>query len=139
MVRKKITEEIPETPEIIEDTEDIDEIDVPVDGEAEFFPDGPTLNMVEGWRSRYKNIFATEFDDETFIWRTITRFEYKDLLKVKNADALYREERICERCVLWPEDYSFVSMSGGKAGIPSIISEQIMEKSGFAAGEPLRI
>ena len=104
-------------------------------GEEELlFDEGPTLNQVERWKSQFGGIYMTEVsDDQVFIWRTITRKEYKDLLKAKNADALYREERMCEKCVLWPEDYNFLAMSSGAAGIPSLLAEQIMIKSGFQA------
>lgn len=103
------------------------------------FPGGPTLDQVEEWKSRFTNIYATEFEEDIFIWRPLTRIEYKEVLKVKNADAMYREERICEKCVLWPENYSFVAMSSGGAGQPTILSEQIMEKSGFVAAEATRL
>ncbi len=97
----------------------------------EIFPDGPTRNKVEEWKSRYGSVYMTDIEDEVFVWRTITRIEYKEILKAKQADALYREERMCEKCVLWPENYSFISMSQGKAGIPSLLAEHIMDKSGF--------
>jgi hypothetical protein len=108
-------------------------------GDDPLFEGGPTNDMVAEWKSRWGAIYATEFDDEVFIWRTLSRIEYKEILKVKNADGLYREERICEKCVLWPEGYGFMNMGGGKAGQPSIVAEQIMAKSGFAASEATRL
>lgn len=102
------------------------------DGKAILFPGGPSMDTVEEWRSRYKDIFLTEFDEDTvIIWRTLTRKEYKDIMKIPNADNFYKEERICERVTLWPENYSFMQMGQGKAGVPTLISELVMEKSGF--------
>lgn len=121
--------------EILEDvvTEEVEE-EASFNSDEEFlFPDGPTLNQVEEWKSLYKEIYATEFDEDIFIWRTLSRKEYKDIFKIQQADAFYREERICEKCILWPESYNFIAMSGGKAGIPSLLAEQIMDKSGFVA------
>ncbi len=109
------------------------------DGETLLFESGPTLNKVEEWRSLYGQVYATEFDDEVYIWRTLKRVEYKEILKIKGADALFREERICQKCVVWPEAYDFVDMASGKAGTPSILAEQIMDKSGFSAGEPIQL
>lgn len=104
------------------------------DGDNQIFPDGPTTNQVEGWKSLYGQIYLTEFDeDTTYIWRILTRKEYKGIMKIDQADQYYREERICEKCVLWPEKYSFLSMGSGKAGVPSFIAEQVMDKSGFVA------
>jgi len=100
--------------------------------EEEIFPDGPTGRQVEEWKSRFGEIYSTTFDNEVFIWRTINRIEYKETLKIKGADHLYREERMCSRCVLWPIQYDHVLMASGKAGIPSVLADHIMEKSGFA-------
>lgn len=140
MPKKK--EEVLETEE--QKDEDVQEFqptqkELAEQGKELLFENGPTLNQVEEWKSRFNAIFCTEFEDTMFIWRTLTRLEYKEVLKVQNADALYREERICEKCILWPEEYSFVQMSGGKAGIPSILAEQIMEKSGFTSAEPQKL
>lgn len=128
-----IEEEVQE--EVVEETEAVEEDSILDNGDGEFlFPNGPTMNQVEEWKSRYKEIFLTEFDDDlVFIWRTLNRKEYKDIIKIQNADNLYREERICERCVVWPENYSYMSMSSGRAGIPSLLAEQVMDKSGFVA------
>lgn len=120
-------------------TEDEKVTKMPVDNSEELFEDGPTTNQVEKWKSQFGSVYMTELDDDVFIWRTITRVEYKGVLKAKNADALYREERICELCVLWPKDYNFLAMGSGKAGIPSLLSEQIMDKSGFAQTESRKL
>lgn len=125
MFEEQENEEVVETE--VEDREE-DE------AEGLLFPDGPTLDMVEEWRSRYTNIYLTEFDDgEVFIWRSLIRKEYKEVMKVQNADSFYKEERICERVLLWPQGYNFMAMSSGKAGVPTLISELVLEKSGFQA------
>lgn len=116
MVKEKLQEEVAEQEELL-------------------FDDGPPMKKIAEWKSLYGDIYMTEVDTDIFIWRPITRTEYKEILKVKNADALYREERMCDKCVLWPEDYNFLVMGSGKAGIPSLLSEQIIEKSGFVASD----
>jgi hypothetical protein len=95
------------------------------------FEGGPTLEEVEQWKSEHGDIYMSDIEETTYVWRPVYRKEYKDLLKNKEADAFYREERLCEKCVLWPKDYNFMAMSRDRAGVPSCLSEQIMEKSGF--------
>jgi hypothetical protein len=107
----------------------------PQQGDERIFPGGPTFNELEGWKSQFGGeIYMTEFDDESaYIWRPIKRKEYKDISKIQGADQWYKEERICEKCVLFPKNYSYMAMTNGKAGTPSLLSELILEKSGFVA------
>jgi hypothetical protein len=109
-----------------------EELEVNVE-DNELYPGGPTEKIVEGWKEQYGQVYMTETDDgEYFIWRTLARKEFKDIMKVDGADAMYREERMSELCVLWPSDYDFSAITDGKAGIPTILAEQIMERSGFS-------
>ena len=106
-------------------------------GEELLMPGGPTIEQVEKWKSMYNDeVYMTEFESEVFLWRPISRKEYKDIMKLQSADTFYKEERICERCVLFPENYNFSAMVKGKAGIPSVLSELILEKSGFVPKQP---
>jgi hypothetical protein len=132
------TEELDEENSDYEDDEE-EEATLPAqsfydnDGDEVLFPDGPKMNLVEEWKSKYGAVYLTEFDEEVFLWRTLTRKEYKDIMKVMQADTYYKEERICDKCILYPEGYDFLKMTHGKAGIPSLLAEQIMDKSGFTA------
>lgn len=36
-------------------------------------------------------------------------------------------------CVLWPENYSHDDIISGRAGTPRLLSEQILNKSGFTS------
>jgi hypothetical protein len=121
-----------EVPSIPEET--FADPNVPI-GEEEIFPGGPTRDQLEEWKSQFNGeIYMTEFDaDEVFIWRPIRRKEYKDIAKIPNADQFYKEERIVTTCILYPKSFSAANMSFGKAGIPTLLSELIMEKSGFVA------
>lgn len=130
-------EEVEETtvpaPEPPED-EEIDPELIGENGEELLFPGGPSLNKIEEWKSQFGGeVYLTEFEEEVFLWRPIKRKEYKEIAKIQNADSFYKEERICERCVLYPEGYNFMAMTAGKAGIPTLLAELIMEKSGFQA------
>lgn len=103
-------------------------------GEELLFPNGPSVSQVEEWKSQYSDeVYLTEFEEDIFLWRPITRKEYKGVMKIQNADSFYKEERICEAVVLYPAGYNFMAMTAGKAGIPTLLAELVMEKSGFQA------
>lgn len=103
-------------------------------GEELLFSEGPSVAQVEEWKSQFGDeVYLTEFEEEIFLWRPISRKEYKQVMKVQNADSFYKEERICEACILFPAQYNFMNMSMGKAGVPTLLAELIMEKSGFQA------
>lgn len=97
------------------------------------FPGGPTESQIQSWKKEWDGyeLFVTEILNETFIFRNINRFEYKQIVTLTNIDALQREEIICRTATLWPINYSSIEMATTKAGIPSTYSEIIMEKSGF--------
>lgn len=124
-------EQVQETVE--EKNEEEQDLMVNESGEELLYPGGPTLAQVEEWKSQYGEVFLSEFDEDIFIWRILTRKEYKDIMKIPNSDSYYKEERFCEKAVIHPADYSFIKMSNGKAGIPTLLSEYIMQKSGFEA------
>jgi hypothetical protein len=99
--------------------------------DRELWPNGPLVSEVLAWKKQYGKIYRTEFEGQIFIWRTINRFEYKQLMSVPNTNELMREEMICESCVLFPYEYTYESMANEPGGIPSLLAEQIMQKSGF--------
>lgn len=119
--------------EVLEDDDILAENLIGPDGKELLFPDGPNLEEVEEWKSRYGEVYLTEFEEDVFIWRSLTRKEYKEIMKIERADNYYKEERICDKVVIWPEGYNFLQMAQGKAGIPTLIAELVMEKSGFQA------
>jgi hypothetical protein len=141
MAEKKVKPVVEEEVEMMEEVEAVEEqpTELPEeligpDGEELLFPNGPSVAQVEEWKSRFGDeIYLTEFEEEVFLWRPITRKEYKGVMKVPNADSFYKEERICEAVILYPQNYNFMAMTSGKAGIPTLLAELVMEKSGFQA------
>lgn len=99
----------------------------------ELFPGGPTKSQINIWKKDWDgyDIYVTEILKETFVFRTLNRFEYKQLVSFIDINGLQREETICATCTLWPPNYDYQAMATTKAGIPSTYSEIIMEKSGF--------
>lgn len=97
------------------------------------FEGGPTETELDTWKKTWEgyNIYFVEIVGKTFIFRTINRFEYKQIVMRLNTDPLQREELICRTATLFPYDYSSKDMVGELAGIPTSYSQVIMEKSGF--------
>ena len=122
-----------EEEEMEEFTEEQDSLMFDQEGNELLFAGGPTLSKVEEWKSLHGDIYLTEFDEEVFVWRPIKRKEYKEVMKINGADQYYKEERVVEKVTLYPVNYNFMAMGNGKAGIPSLLSELVMEKSGFQA------
>lgn len=99
----------------------------------ELFPGGPTKSQINLWKKEWDgyDIYVTEILKETFVFRTMNRYEYKQLVSFIDINGLQREETICATCTLWPDNYDYKAMATTKAGIPTTYSEIIMEKSGF--------
>lgn len=97
------------------------------------FVGGPTKTQLDSWKKQWQgyDIMLTEIQDQYFVFRTLNRFEYKQIVALPNVDALQREEIICETVTLFPQNYKWDKMAKDKAGIPSTFSQIIMEKSGF--------
>ena len=97
------------------------------------FAGGPTVTEIESWKKLWDgyDILAVNIMEQYFVFRTLNRFEYKQIVALKNTDPIQREEIFCETCTLWPDEYNYKDMAVQKAGIPSTYAQIIMEKSGF--------
>lgn len=107
------------------------------------FENGPTQEQLDAWKQEYgDNIFMTEFEDSFLIWRPVTRREWKQIMKMEgqgnNTEALFKEERLLQTCLLWPDSLDVMALSNMKAGIPTVLFEAIVEKSGFVARDTAR-
>ena len=103
------------------------------EGDEEVFPGGPKYDQLQQWKSLYNNeVFITEFGEDVIIFRPIRRREYREIYEVEGDPSnYYIEEQVCRKSILWPENYAEQKMAFGKAGIPSTLSQIIMERSGF--------
>lgn len=101
----------------------------------EIFPNGPTENKLAEWKAKYGDeVYMSEFGEDKYIFRPISRLEYKKVLNaegVKNVTELYNEEKIMDLAVLWPENINHDAIINGKAGVPTKLTDQVMSKSGF--------
>jgi hypothetical protein len=120
----------------VEDLEDTQEI----------WEGGPAAGQIKLWKKQYGEIYVTSITfDKHIVWRVLTRIEYKNLVKkmeqlvqagqLTSAEAnMWNEEAIAEMCILYPQ-YEKLEMNGIMAGIPSLISQEVLEASGFVALE----
>lgn len=134
MLDDQIDEDL--APQSVEDLDDAEEI----------WDNGPTAGMIKAWKALHGDVYVTSLTFEKHVvWRTLARSEYKQLVKkmeqlvqagqLSTAEAnLWNEEAITEICLLFP-DYTKVSMAEDMAGIPSLLSQEILEASGFVALE----
>lgn len=96
----------------------------------------PMISQLEAWKSRYEQIHISKVGQDRenyYIWRTLKRFEYKEMLKGQAAeDPNAFNEMLVEKCVLYPTyDFSFRNQSD--AGIINTLGQQISYKSGFVS------
>lgn len=120
---KKITEELINE-DVLENENYQEEI-----FEEDNMPNQETINE---WKKQFKDrVYSIKLTDkDIFIWRPLTRKEFKELNQLE-ADALTKEESLCEICILWPENYGVDEIENGIAGAPTILAEHIMQTSGF--------
>lgn len=112
--------------------------------DQQLFPGGPMISEVESWKKQHGDIWVVDDLPDNkipvYIYRNITRYEYKAIMATPNTDPLMREEMICEQCVLFPYEYGYGVMSNNNAGVPTILAQHIMETSGFTkASMPRRL
>lgn len=138
-------EETAEPTQIVDEEEFVDEEDRSVedmDPDEVLWPNGPTAGQIIEWKKEYGDVYITSltFEDHV-VWRTINRGEYRAAMThmeklvasgtVTQADALMEnEEVITETCLLFPK-LTRKQFTGKKAGLPTVISQQILEASGF--------
>jgi len=114
--------------------------------DEEIWDGGPTAGQIKQWKSTFGDVYVTSITfDKHIVWRTLNRNEYKQLVKkmeqlvqagqMSTAEAnLWNEEAITEICLLFPA-YDKIALSNEMAGLPSLLSQEILEASGFVALE----
>lgn len=115
--------------------EEVDELVQKEESSDTIFDDGtgPTLEDVEKWKSIYdEEVFITDFgSQDIYVWRPLKRSEYRNIIKEESRSTSSREETIVQAVLLWPTNINVQIRNDGKAGIPTVLSEMILENSGF--------
>lgn len=110
------------------------------------FENGPTAGQIKAWKKEHGEVYVTSISyDKHIVWRVLSRIEYKHLVKkmeqmiqagqITSAEAnMWNEEAIAELCILFPS-YDKRALTEDMAGLPSLISQEVLEASGFVALE----
>lgn len=95
---------------------------------------GPTRKEIEGWKEKYgvKKISMIVVGGDIFVFRTLKRPEYREVLRNQELTALDREEVFSEKCTLYPYNFS-TDNDEFDAGIYTILSDAIIDRSGFTS------
>lgn len=98
---------------------------------------GPTLLDVRNWKQRYGRIYISQILDnnDIYVWRTITRQEFRAIVNKKIADDYLRQEAILEQVLLYPKVPTV--MYDRPAGVMPSLEVQIMFQSGFVDNDTL--
>lgn len=114
-----------------------------MDPEEELWPGGPNFAQINAWKKEHGDVYVTSVTPtHHIVWRTITRFEYRRLVKLleqklaqgqsQGEANMDNEESIAEMCILYPP-YSRQNGAADLAGVASTISQQVMEASAFVS------
>ena len=83
--------------------------------------------LLTEYKKKYRNIFMFQFEEQVFIYHSIGRKDYKEIVLNEELDAQEKEERLCKLCVIWPASYDFENCE--EAGIPTRLAEEIINNS----------
>jgi TPP-dependent indolepyruvate ferredoxin oxidoreductase alpha subunit len=91
--------------------------------------------LIPQWKAQYGNVFKNTLEDDSFvIWRSIKRGEYKSLLNAeKEIDILTKQEAISKIAILYPANVD--ELIDSRAGLATVLSEEILRLSGFEISE----
>ncbi len=127
---------------VIEESTSIEDLE----DSQEIWDGGPNAGMIKEWKKIHGEVYVTSLSfDKHIVWRVLSRLEYKTLVKkmeqlvqagqLSSAEAnMWNEEAIAEICTLYPP-YDKSNTAGIMAGVPSLISQEVLEASGFVALE----
>lgn len=87
--------------------------------------------QIEEWKEQYfGSVFVSEIKDIEFIWRGLTKAEFKKAQEWFTDD-FDRAEYVCKTCVLYPEVEDWGTDI--PAGIPEALTLDILRESGFTS------
>lgn len=102
-----------------------------------------TYELIEEIKKKYKKVWKTTLIDGTeIIWRRLNRKEYKTIMKDyeyiqdRGERLMEREDAVCRAAVVYPCASVLEDIIGSMAGVSSVLSDDIYEKSGFRVDAP---
>ena len=88
------------------------------------------------WKQKYKVIYFIEIDNNSYIYRLLTRGEYFNLLSLQKIDSKIADDILLEMCLLHPE-YKKDVIDSRLAGEIDFVIQSIVRSSGFSNGDDL--
>ena len=89
--------------------------------------------LIPEWKKKHARLFKNTIDGETVIWRPIKRSEYRQLLDLESSEEenrlLAKQEQTVKMAVLFPANID--ELIEAKAGLATVLSEEILANSGF--------
>ena len=77
---------------------------------------------------KYRNVFMVEINKQMYIYRSLGRSEYREILEARRFDDITKEEIICTQCLLYPDPETY-SWDDKEAGIPTELMKAILTDS----------
>lgn len=77
---------------------------------------------------KYRNVFMVEINKQMYIYRSLGRSEYREILEDRRFDDITKEEIICTQCLLYPDPETY-SWDDKEAGIPTELMKAILTDS----------
>ena len=100
-----------------------------------------TPELLKELKAQHKKLFKTVLGEDIFVWHKLNRKEYKQVMKkyedVEDRDERLwaREEEACRLAIVYPCQEVIEEMLDESAGLATILSDEIYEKSGFRVAE----
>lgn len=84
-------------------------------------------DRINNWKVKYPEIYETKICDQVFVWKPLTRSEYKEGYKAEIDRDLFTIKTAC----LYPSAEAIEDIVERKGGIGYILVELILAESGF--------
>lgn len=77
---------------------------------------------------KYRNVFMVKICDETYIYRSLGRGEFREIMEDRRFTNLQKEEIICSQCLLYPDPETY-DWKDKPAGIPTELMKAVLTDS----------
>jgi hypothetical protein len=94
-----------------------------------------TQEDLQLWKSMYEDVYSVPIMNQEFVFRTLGREEYKNILD-KDLPIAEEQELVCQTAVLYPEGFDF---KHSPAGYAATLSNLILEYSYLLPGQAKKI
>ena len=82
--------------------------------------------IVKDLIAKHSTIYFADINDEAYIYKPLSRKDYKEIVENDNLTLIEKEDEVCERTILWPENIDFDEVD---AGVPTELYKQILTNS----------